>query len=233
MFDTFDTADAIPADRKTGAVELKDGKWAVPKVAAAPDPTLGDAGKRALDTERAAREKAETDLKDAQRKLDDAIKAQEAAKANLPKDQLDQWKLERDNAVKAEQEKTAAAEKKLQQFEVERLFRVVAVLPEVNVFMERMDDDNLAWMTRSLGLTGTKQLCVLDAEGKPTTEDVNAHLLAKKKQRPYLFRGAGGSGSGSEASADAGGSAYDPVAAGKAAAAAQKQSREGNKLAFT
>lgn len=228
-FELYDTKDAVPEAQRATAVETKDGKWAAPKVSA----PLGDGGESALKAERDARKAAEKLARDEKKRADDLERQREADAANIPKDQLEKWRQERDDAVAAEQAKTAEVNRKLDRVTVERHFREIAMLPDVNMFMERLDEDNLAIVTRRLGLSAAGTLCVTDADGQPTTEDPKAHILAMKAKRPYLFRGPGSNGSGSEQSNGAGGGGtYDAVAAGKAAAAAQKQSAASNALAF-
>lgn len=226
----FDTIELVPEPFRP-LYEVRDGK-AHPKATPAPAP-LGDGGEAALKAEREARKAAEKAAKDEKKRADDLEAARQATAANIPTDQLAKWTKEREDAVAAEAAKTQAAEAKLRQFEIGRLFRELAVLPDVNVFMERLDEDNLAIMTRRLGMTKGGALCVLDADGEPTTEDPKAHILGIKAKRPYLFRGSGSDGSGSEPSVAGGTTGYDAVAEGKRMAAEQKKANEASKLALT
>ncbi len=225
---TYDSKDAVPEAQRATAIETKDGKFVS---YSEPEP-LGDKGQKALDDERTARRAAEKLAKDEKKRADDLELQRQANEAKVPADQLEKWKQERDQAVAAEQAKTAEAERKLKRVEVERQFRDIAILPEVNMYMERMDAEMTAIVTRNLSVSDAGKLCVVDAEGKPTTDDPKAHVLAFKKTRPYLFRGPGSDGSGSQSSNGEGGGSYDPVAAGKKAAEQQKAANQGSGLAF-
>lgn len=221
----FDKMEDVP-EAFRGEYEIRDGK-------AHPKPPVGDGGKAAIDAEREARKTAEKEAKDAKKALDDLKKENEARDANISADQLEKWKKEREDAVAAEQEKTRAAEAKLEAVEVERAVRALGADSTVNMYLERLDADIMPLVVKMFGRTKTGELAVKGADGALTTDDPKATLLGLKKKWPFLFRGDGSTGSGAEGSNGSdGGSGYDPVAAGKAAASAQKLSRENNALAF-
>lgn len=226
----YDSKDAVPEAQRAAAVETKEGKFAV-----AEDPAdLGEAGKKAIADERAARKAAEDKLKAAEKERDDLkLKADAAAKgiteAELQKIRDDEAKnrkpIEDENArIKAENRKLKLTD------------RVRAMGVKFGWMSDRVEKAMKDLEGRVDLTEDGNSIVVKDAAGNVTAEKIEDFLSTTyKKEAPFFYAGTGASGSGSNGSE--GGPAGDGVeaakAAGKAAAEQQKQGREQNKLAFT
>jgi hypothetical protein len=225
----FDTQDAIPEAFRS-EYELKDGKYH-PKAQAA-DPALGDAGKAALEKERTAR-KAEKERADAaERERDDLKRAAEAAAKGISATELQKIKDDEAKARKPledENAKLKAENRKLQHQD-----KVSALALKAGILEKRLPKAMLELMIRTDLADDNKTIVVKDAAGNVTSESIEDFLSKTyKTEAAFYYNGADAGGSGADADlGGGGGSAYDPVAAGKAAAAAQKAGRDQNALAF-
>lgn len=229
MLKTYDTQDAIPEALRSKALELKDGKFAVDEPE---DPSLGDAGKRALDAMKEERRKERVRAEAAEKERDELKAAAEAAAKGISKEALEEIRQKEAAARKPLEDENATLKAKLRQ--TLRTDRLEAKLLKAGVMPDRVkkalkDLDDRVDLTEE-----GDDFVVKDANGKVTAETIDDFLSKTyKAESPFFYSGSGASGSGAEGSdfaADASG--YNPVAAGKQAAAEQKKSATENQLAF-
>lgn len=225
----YDSKDAVPADQREKAYETKEGKWVAEEV----DPNfVSSAAQETIRKEREARAEQERLRKEAETKLAAAEREKAAGEKGVTKEQLDKLREEDAAARKPLEERLSKLETENKQLLRDRDVRTVALKAGV---METRIDKAMKDTSDRIELTADgKGYVVKNAKGEPTTESVE-DFFAKtyKEEAPFFYAGSGGSGSGADGgSGGGGGSAYDPAAAGKKAAEAQKAAREKNELAF-
>ncbi len=225
---TVATKEEVPEAQRSSAIETKEGKFVYEE---APDPALGDAGKEALRKER-EKAKAEKERADALEKERDelALKAK-AAEGKVSDTALASLRTEFEAKVKAEKDRADAAEKSARNVKKEKVFDAMAI--KAGAIPERLPKMKKDILDRFELNEAGDDLILGDGKGGISTETA-ADFLSKtyKKESPFFYQGANGSGSGAEG--DAGGSkaTFDPVKAGKEAAAAEKKENSGRELAF-
>lgn len=224
---SYDTKDAVPEAQRATAVETKEGKFVVSE-------DLGDAGKKAIESERAAREAAEAKLKTAEKERDELkLKAEAAAKgiteAELQKIREDEAKKVK--PIEEERDRLKAETRKLKLTDrVKALALSKGALPDR---IEKMMRD----LEGRVDLTEDgNSIVVKDAKGTVTAETID-DFLAKtyKTEAPFFYAGSGGGGGGSTGSDGGGGSDADLTKAkadGKARADQQKASAGAGSLAL-
>lgn len=227
----YDTKDAVPEAQRAAAVELKDGKFAVSE----DDPALGEAGKRALQTERDARKAAEDEKKKVEKERDELKLKAEAAAKGVTEAELK--KIRDDEALKLKPIEDELAKAKAENRKLKLTDRVKAMLLAAGVMPDRItkamkDLDGRVDLTED-----GNSIVVKDAAGTLTTEKIEDFVKTTyKKEAPFFYAGSGAAGSGGEGSEGGSGDEGDgkaaAVAAGKAAAAEQKRDGTENKLAF-
>lgn len=224
----YDTKDAVPEALRAKAIETKDSKWAVEEV----DPALGDAGRKALDDERTARKKAEDDKKAADLELARLKQEAAARDSGVTAEQLQKIRDEEAKARKPIEDENAAL--KAENRKLKHTDRLKSLALKSGVMEDRIEDAMLV-LERRTDLDANGGIVVKKADGTASTESIDEFLgKTFKTEKPYFYAGSGAAGGGSHGSSGegAGEGAYDPVADGKARAAAQKKTGEQNKLAF-
>lgn len=227
----YDSMEAAPEALRAAAIETKDGKFAVD------EPDLGDGGKAAIEAERKKAKDALKRADELQAKLDEAASEKEATDKGISKEALD--KIRADEALKAKPMQEENEKLKGQLRKVQLDDRVQSLLLKAGVMPDRITK---AMRDLAPGANGRVDLTedgdgivVRDANGNITTETIEDFVgKTYKTESPFFYTGTNASGSGAEAgSGDAGsGGGYDPVAAGRKAAALQKKTAEDNALAF-
>ena len=223
----YDTKEAVPEAVRATAIETKDGKFAVDEV----DPALGEAGKRALEEERAARKKEADARKAAEKERDDLKRAAEAREKGISDDELQKIRDKEAADRKPIEEERDRLKQENRKLKLDDRARALAL--KAGVMPDRLDKA-MKDLAGRLDLTeGGDTIIVKDAKGGVTTETIEDFLSKTyKAEAPFFYAGPGGSGSGGDGSSGGGGGGYDAVAAGKAAAEEQKKGREQNSLAF-
>jgi hypothetical protein len=221
------TREAVPEKQREAAIETKDGKFAV----ADEGEELGEAGKAALEKERKAK-KEQKDRADAlERERDELKQAAEAAAKGITREKLDEINAAAEKKFKPIVDENAELKAKLRK--VQLTDRLEARFLKAGGKKERWAKAKKDLETRVDLTDDGEDFIVKDENGKVTSETLDDFLSTTyKKEAPFFYQGVNSSGSGAEASEGAGGSGYDPVKAGKAAAEAQKKANEQNALAF-
>lgn len=226
------TQDAVPEAQRAGAIEVKDGRWAYEKPSALPS-DLGATGQAAIDAMKQAVKDAKKEAADAKKRADDLETAQQARDKNIPAEALAAMKAAEEAARAPIIKRAEEAEARLQRLEMVRQVREAAALPDVGMMTERLDDDMMDVLLKQLAPTDAGGVAVKDRAGNVTTVALKDHLVSLKATKPFLFRGTGSSGGDSlPSNGDGHGSAYDPRAAGLAAAKAQTAGMNENLMAF-
>lgn len=224
----FDSQDTVPENIRASAVAVGD-KWVVEEV----DPTLGDAGKAALEKERTARKAADDARKALETELANLKREAEARASGVTEEQLKKIRDDEALARKPLEEERDRLAAELRQVKLTDRVKTMALAAGVM-------PDRIAKAMRDLegrvDLTADgNSIVVKDATGNVTAETPD-EFFAKtyKAEAPFFYSGTGSNGGGSPGSEGAGGDAggYDPVKAGKAAAAEQLKGRKENELAF-
>ena len=225
---TYATKDEVPEKDRANAIETKDGKFLVEEV----DPALGEAGKAALQKER-DKAKSEKDRADAAEKERDELKrAADAAAKGITKEQLDKIRDDEAKARKPLEDENAKLKVQLRKVQLEDRLkerflnakghpkRISTAMKELLTVVDLTEDGN--------------DFVVKDEKGNITTTKLDDYLGGDfRKNFPYLYLGAGGSGGGGDAGNEGGTTgSYDPVKAGKDAAAQDKAQAAGKDLAF-
>lgn len=194
----YDTKDAVPESQRTAAVETKDGKFAVSE----DDPALGEAGKRAIQEEREARQREERARKTAEKDLDDLKREQKARAAGISEEELQ--KIRADEALARKPIEDELAQTKAENRKLKLTDRVQALALKYGVMPDRIEDAMLL-LDKRTDLTDKDGIAVKDREGKVTTETVDEFLKTTfKKEKPWLYAGSGASGSGASGSSGTG-----------------------------
>lgn len=223
----YDTREAVPDAQRAAAIETKEGKFAV----AEEDEALGEKGKEAVRKEREAR-KAEKERADAlERERDELKRAAEAAEKGVTREALDKINAEAEKKFKPVVDENAQLKAQLRK--VMLTDRLEARLLKAGAKPDRVKKA-LKDLEGRVELTDDgEDFVVKDENGNVTSETLDAFLTTTyKKEAPFFYAGVNSSGSGAEESTGGSGSDYDPVKAGKEAAAAQKREREQAQNAF-
>lgn len=191
----FKTRDEVPEAQRAGAIELKDGQFAIEE---APDPALGDAGARAIAAERTAREKAERERTEAQQELDRIRRENEARDKGVTEAQLQEIRDAEALARKPIVDENAvlkAENKKLKYTD-----RLKQMALGAGIMTDRIDDAMLVLEQRTQpGDAGG--IVVLGKDGKATAETIENFLkVTFKTEKKFFYKGSGASGSGAEGS---------------------------------
>lgn len=221
---TYKTADEIPEAFRS-EYEQKGDEWVakIPDVAGATS---------ALEKERQRAKEEEKARKAAEKERDELKRAQDAAKQGITEEQLQKIRDDEAKARKPIEDERDALKKENRKLKLDDKARALAL--KAGVMPDRLDKAMRDLADRLDLAEGGDTIVVKDTKGNVTAETVEDFLTKTyKAEAPFFYAGTGASGSGAEGSSGAGGAGgYDPVAAGKAAAAAQKTSREQNALAF-
>lgn len=224
----YDTKEAVPEADRAAAIETKDGKFAV----AEEDDGLGEKGKRAVRKEREARdaEKARADA--AERERDELKRAADAAEKGVTREALDKINKDAETKFKPIVDENATLKAELRKVRLED--RLEALFLKSGGKADRWPKAKKDLLSGRIDLTEDgKDFVVKDENGNVTSETIDSFLgVTYKKEAGFFYVGVNSSGSGAEESAGGGGSDFDPVKAGKAAAAQQKQSTADAGLAF-
>jgi len=179
--------DEIPTEQQAGAIELKDGTFAVVE----PDDTSGL--QSALDTERGKREAAEALVKKTAKELTAAEAARKAASHGLTAEQLQQIRAE---ASKDAEDKLAAKEAELiaertasRTKDIGGAFKTLAGEQK---FLGTKLDDLFRLHGDEFDLTDDRKLMV---KGKPGI-DPKKHMETLAKSRPEWVEGTKAAGGG-------------------------------------
>lgn len=222
--------DELPEPQRAGALKLEDGSYIVdePVDTAA----LRAEGQRALDAERERADAAERERKRLEREYAALKREQEAREKGTTKEEIERLRAEDAAARKPLEDKIAALEKENRTLKLDDKVRQIALdkgIMKTRIAKAMKDLDGRFELTAD----GTG-IIVKGADGKATTETVEDFFTKTyKEEAPFFYEGPGGSGSGAEqGGSGSGAGGYDPVAAGKAAAAAQKKDAGQNALAF-
>jgi hypothetical protein len=226
----YPTQAEVPEAIRATAIETKEGKWAVEET----DPALGEAGAKALKTERDAR-KAEKDRADAaERERDELKRTADAAEKGITKEALDKIRSDEAAARKPLEDQIAAL--KATNRKLSLTDRLTAKLLAAGVMKDRVAKALKDIEGSRVDLTDDgADFVVKDAKGNVTSETLDDFLgKTYKAESPFFYEGTNASGSGAEGGDAAGtdGGKAAAVASGKAAAAEQKKSATENALAF-
>lgn len=227
MLKEYDTKELVPEKLRESALELKSGKWAVDE----PDPSLGEKGEKALQAMKDKARDEERLRKVAEKERDELKLAAEAKDKGITKEALDEIRAKEALARKPLEDENAALKAKLRKATLTD--RLEAKLLKAGAMPDRVKKA-LKDLEGRVDLTDDgEDFVVKDANGKVTSETIDDFVSKTyKTESPFFYTGTNGSGSGAEGETGAGGTGYDPVKAGKAAAAEQKKSAAENSLAF-
>jgi len=228
---TYKTKDEIPQAQRDKALELKDGTFAVDEPVDVE--ALKAEGQRAIEAERQKAKDEERARKAAEKERDELKQKKEAADRGISEAELQKIKDAEAAARKPIEDENAKL--KAENDRLKRTDKVRTVGLAKGLMEDRIEDAMLALESRTrLGDQGN--IIVRDKNGVDTTESLEDFLEKTfKKEKPWLYKGPGGSGGGADSSSDGGGGkgGYDPVAEGKKIAEQQKGSVEQRKLART
>jgi hypothetical protein len=219
----FDKQEDVPEAFRP-EYEERDGKW---------HPKVPDVQKlnSALESERTRAANEEKARKAAEKERDDLKRAQTARDKGISEEELQKIRDEEAKARKPLEDENAAL--KAENDKLKRLDRVRAIALEKGVMTDRIEDA-MTLLDPRTELTKEGTIAVRDKNGAVTVEKIEDFLEKTfKAEKPWLYRGSESSGSGAEGSnGGAGQGSYDPVKAGKDAAAAQKANTGEKSLAF-
>lgn len=227
-FPVFDTLEAVPdAFRELYDMEA-DGKWRT-KPASVPDVTKLQT---ALDAQRTIAENEERSRKKAEKEISDLKRAADARAKGITEEQLAEIQAKEALARKPIEDELATT--KAENRKLKLTDRVKALALASGVMPDRIGQAMKDLEGRVDLTEDGNSIVVKDVAGKVTAETINDFLSKTyKTEAPFFYVGSGTSGSGADGSdGGSGQSGYDPVAAGKAAAAEQKKSAGESALAF-
>jgi hypothetical protein len=196
----YDTRELVPEALRATAIETKDSKFAVEEV----DPTLGEAGKRALEAERERADTAEKARKAAEKKAADLEREKEARAKGISEEELTKIREAEALArkpIEAERDAALVENRKLKLTD-----RVQALALKHGVMADRLDDAMLVIEKRTdLGDAGG--IVYKDKDGKVTADDAPTFFTKLKAEKGWFFAGSGASGSSATGSHGSGGDA--------------------------
>lgn len=205
-----DKLEDVPEAQRGSSIKVEGGKFAYEEV-------LGDGGKAAIEKERALRETAEKEAKDAKKLLDKLQKEQDAKDKGVTTDQLEEIRkkeAEERKPIEEERDRLKAENQKLKL--VDRV-RALALGKEGGAMEDRIDDlmmalglgEGMDLAKARVGLTSDeKGLIFKDKAGNITTQTPEQFFGEHKKEKGWFYRGSNGAGGGSEGS-QGGGSTDD------------------------
>lgn len=231
-FPIYDKQEDVPEAFRS-EYEEKGGKW-VAKAPPAPEGDgLGEKGKETLKKERERATKAEREAKEARDRIAELEREQEAASKGISKEALDKLREDEIKARKPLTDENEALKRENRQLKLTD--RLTTKLLAAGVLKDRLPKALKDIEGSRVDLTDDgKDFVVRDINGNPTTETVEDFLTKTyPKEAPFFYAGVNGSGSGAEGGTDGAPlNGYDPVKAGKDAAAAQKKDNANAGLAL-
>jgi primosomal protein N' len=190
-FPTYTTKEEVP-EAFRDEYEEKEGKW----VAKVPDVTKAQS---ALDAERTRAENEKKERIKAENALADMRRKDAAREGNVSEETLQ--KLRDEDATKRREELDPLRQErdqlKAENTKIKKTDRVQQMWLDAGGIPERREDAMLS-LDKRTGLTEDgNTITVLDKDGKLTTAKVEDFIKVDfKKEKPWLYRGPGGSGSG-------------------------------------
>ena len=210
--------------------EERDGKWHPKADNSTAEELAAEKRKRAALLDEKKEEKRLREAAEAER---DALKrAKDAADKGITEEQLQKIKDDEAKARKPIEDENATLKAENRKLKLTDRVKVMALA--AGVMPDRIEKAMKDLEGRVDLAQGGDTIVVKNTKGEVTTESIEDFLgKTYKAEASFFYGGTGSSGSGAEGSNGGSGSgSYDPVAAGKAAAAEQKAGREQNALAF-
>lgn len=209
----FKTEAEVPDSMKPFYAAKEDGTWHV-KPEEVPDVT---ALQTSLNSERTLRETEEKARKDAEKKLVDLRKKQEAKDKGVPEEELERIRKEEEAGRKPLIDENAVL--KTENRKLKLSDRVLKLFLEAGGMPERQEDA-MMHLERRTDLGDKDGIVVKDKAGNVTAEKIEDFLTKTfKTEKPWLYTGSGAGGGGATGTTASG----EPIPAANPEAQAAKQ----------
>lgn len=197
---TYDKREDVPEAQRTAAIETVEHKFIVEEPA---DPALGEAGRKALDAERARADTAEAAHKTEKKRADDLKRASDARAQGISEEALQKIRDDEAAARKPILDENTALKTRVRQLTLTD--RVQKLALEAGIMADRIKQAMKLLADRT-DLSDADGIVVLDEAGKVTAETIT-DFLAKtfKAENPFLYKGTNAAGSGAQGTQGGGG----------------------------